>query len=324
MDRRVVPVPTPRGLIRFEDQLAADIRILSLPAGRDPDEVIRERPTRWAQLMANAKPVMDYYFGVLTADLDLGTAWGKSETVRRLGPLVNELGDRVQRTHYLQQLARMVQTDESALLQEISRLSGAKKRRPAARPEERPEATEPAHLKLDEHCLSYLLHVPELLPAADEALGACGEQPLGAADLSEPQDRALLDAWRAWLAAGEKPEARGAFYDTLDGELQARLDILLRPRQQEPPVSDDLLQNKVLDAITSLRLRNLQRRNQQLRFMHEDARSSGDREAYRAFAQQNIELAARIGSLQQAINARSVSGRRQRVDVPVRVPVAAE
>ena len=60
MDREVVPVPTPRGLIRFEERLAADIRIVSLPPGRDPDEVIRESPSRWAQLIAQAKPVMDY------------------------------------------------------------------------------------------------------------------------------------------------------------------------------------------------------------------------------------------------------------------------
>jgi DNA primase len=323
MDREVVPVPTPRGLIRFEDQLAADIRILSLPAGRDPDEVINESPARWAQLMANAKPVMDYYFGALTADLDLTRAWGKSETVRRLGPLVNELGDRVQRTHYLQQLARMVQTDESALLREIVGLAGPPKRRRAAPPREAPDASEAAQFMLDEHCLSYLLHLPELLAVADEALQACGEQPLQAADLSKPQDRAILDAWREWLAAGGAPQARGAFYDTLDDELQARIDTLIRPRRQEPPVSADLLENKVLDAIAALRLRNLQRRNHQLRFMHEDARSSGDREAYRGFAQQNIELAARIGRLQQSMNSRSISGRRQRLDEPVRFPIAA-
>jgi hypothetical protein len=142
--------------------------------------------------------------------------------------------------------------------------------------------------------------------------------------LGNPQDRAILDAWRQWLSAGGEPLARGAFYDTLDEELKKRIDRLVQPREQEPSVSGDLLQNKVMDAITALRLQNLQRRNRQLRFLHEDAQSSGDREAYREFARLNVELATRIGSLQQAMNARSVSGRRQRVDAPVRLTLTAE
>ena len=39
MDRVPVPVPTWRGLVHFEYRLDADLRILSLPRGEDPDEV---------------------------------------------------------------------------------------------------------------------------------------------------------------------------------------------------------------------------------------------------------------------------------------------
>ena len=66
MDREVVPVPTARGLIRFEDRLAADIRIISLPPGQDPDEVIREDPANWARLVAAAKPVAELALRVVT------------------------------------------------------------------------------------------------------------------------------------------------------------------------------------------------------------------------------------------------------------------
>jgi DNA primase len=79
VDRKVVPVPTARGLVRFEDRLAADIRIAALPPDRDPDEVILKDPADWTRLIEEAKPVMDYYFQALTADLDLTTARGKAE-----------------------------------------------------------------------------------------------------------------------------------------------------------------------------------------------------------------------------------------------------
>ena len=68
---------------------------------------------------------MDYYFDAFTADLDLATAKGKADAVRALGPLIAGIGDRVQRTHYLQQLARMVQVDERSLWQQIRQTAGA-------------------------------------------------------------------------------------------------------------------------------------------------------------------------------------------------------
>jgi DNA primase len=320
MDREVVPVPTPRGLIRFEDRLTADIRIVSLPAGRDPDEVIHENPARWAQLVAQAKPVMDFYFQALTADLDLSTAKGKAEAVRALGPLILEIGDRVQRTHYLQQLARLVQVDERSLWQQIRQITGRKSsRRPSRAERSAGELPEPP-LGLDGHCLSFVLYYPDLLAEADEALDTSEEKPLNAVDLSRPEDRAILTTWREWLDNGSAPDARAAFYDTLDESLQDRIETLLRAQERQPPAQDDLLRDKVLDAITQLRIRNLQGQARDLRFLLEDAQSSGDREAFRNYGQLTIEITARIRRLEQAINERSVSGRRQREDADIRVP----
>jgi DNA primase len=345
MDRETVPVPTPWGLIRFEDRLAADIRIVALPPGHDPDEVIRESPARWAQLIAGAKPLMDYYFEAYTGDLDLATAQGKSAAVRRLGPLLVELGDRVQRTHYLQRLARIVQMDERTLWQQIREATGrrrtsraAQKRQPEREADGRsvPEGLvagpKPRPLGLDEHCLSFVLHYPDLLIRADTMLRACQEEPFGGEDLSRPDDRAILDTWRQWLSNtstelrtdGGSVHVRTVFYDTLDERLQGRVDTLVREREREPQVAEDLLRDKVLDAITELRLRNLKRQNFELSLLHRDAQASGDRETSREYGQLSRELITRISRLQKSISQRSISGRRQRDDAPVRIPLAQE
>ncbi|MGD9048965.1 MAG: DNA primase [Anaerolineae bacterium] len=324
MDREVVPVPTPRGLIRFEERLAADIRIVSLPPGRDPDEVIRESPSRWAQLIAQARPVMDYYFDVLTADLDLTTAKGKADAVRALGPLVADLGDRVQRTHYLQQLARMVQMDERALWQQIRQTTGKKApSRPRRHVPPTEELQEPP-LGLDGHCLSFVLYHPELLLQADEAMRASGEEPLRVEDLSRPDDRVILSAWRQWISNGGSVEARGPFYDTLDERLQNRVDGLVKLQENQPLVPDELLRDKVLDAITRLRIQNLRRQIRELNFLEADAQESGDREMARSYFQTKVPITSRIRGLEQAMNDRTMAGRRQREDSAVRVPVGEE
>jgi DNA primase len=323
MDREVVPVPTPRGLIRFEDRLAADLRIVSLPQGRDPDEVIRESPARWAQLMEQARPVMDYYFHALTADLDLAAAKGKAEAVRLLGPLIAEIGDRVQRTHYLQLLARMVQVDERSLWQQIRQAIGQK------RPE-RPRPVQPvgertrANLGPDEHCLSLFLSHPALLSQVDAELTESKEEVASADDLSRAEDRAILGAWRKWLAGGGAPEALGAFYDTLDQNLQDRVQVLVQAQKDQPPIPEDLLRNDVLDSIARLRLRNLQRQVHELRFLLQDAQATGDRDALRNYGQLSIRATRQIRRIEQEMNLRSMSGRRLHEDAAIRIPVTEE
>ena len=323
MDREVVPVPTPQGLIRFEDRLAADIRIVSLPPGRDPDEVILESPSRWAQLIAQAKPVMDYYFDAFTADLDLATAKGKADAVRSLGPLIAGIGDRVQRTHYLQQLGRMVQVDERSLWQQIRQTAGRQEPAGPRRSEPKPEEENGAPLGLDGHCLAFILYHPALLGRADEVMAASEEPPLDTEDLGRPDDRAILKAWRQWLANGGAADARGPFYDLLDEQLQDRVDILVRVQKEQPEVPEELLRDQVLDAIARLRLQNLRRRNRELQFLQEETRASGDRDLYRSYVQSIIANTTRIRRLEQAVNQRSISGRRQHEDTTLRVPSAA-
>jgi hypothetical protein len=134
----------------------------------------------------------------------------------------------------------------------------------------------------------------------------------------------LLSLWREWLSSGGPPDVRGAFFDTLEDSLQIRARALVLARESEPSVPDDLLRDEVVDAITQLRIRNLEHRNQELFFLHEEAQSSRERDVLREFGRLNVELIARIGRLQKAMNERSVAVRRQREDAVIRVPLDEE
>lgn len=319
LDREAVPVPTPRGLIRFEDRLAADIRIVTLPPGRDPDEVIRDNPAAWAQLVARAKPVLDFYFEVLTDDLDLTTAQDKAEAVRRLGPLVAEVGDRVQRTHYEQMLGRMVQVDEQTLRQQIKTL-GTPRRTRAAKPQ--PSTTEPAGpLDWDVHCLSFMLTYPDLVNLANRLLDETGEAPLQGEDMSRAQDRAILTAWQTWLDQNQDPNPKGPFFDTLDENLQERVTALLRIKESHPTLPREDLKDDTLSMVIRIRERNLQRRLRELRFLLEE---TPGRDAAAMYGPSINQTMLRIRRLQKTINARSMSGRRRQEDALVRVPQFAE
>jgi DNA primase len=87
LDRQPVPVLTPQGLTRFEGRLDVDIRIATLPSSRDPDDILRQTPDLWPELIKKALPVVDFYLQVVAGQYDLTTAKGKSALVREVLPI---------------------------------------------------------------------------------------------------------------------------------------------------------------------------------------------------------------------------------------------
>ena len=149
LDREAVPVPTWRGLIRFESVLEAELRVLSLPRGKDPDEVVLEDPEEWKRLVAQALPVVDFYFNAVTARLDMRNARDKAAAADRLLPIIGEIVNDVMRAHYLQKLSTLVQVDERTLANRLRNVQPAPKK--TMRPEPAPK---PAvlRLSLDDYC----------------------------------------------------------------------------------------------------------------------------------------------------------------------------
>jgi DNA primase len=119
LDARLVPMPTPNGVLAWSHNVDAQIRIIELPEGQDPDELLAEDEQRWPQLVASALPAMDFYMQVLTRDLDLNELADKRTAVDRLAPLISQLSNQLEQTHYVQQLAGLLKIDETLLRREL-------------------------------------------------------------------------------------------------------------------------------------------------------------------------------------------------------------
>lgn len=124
----LVPVVTARGL-RYEQRLDVELRVATLPAGQDPDDVIRDDPAAWERAIAGARPVMEYLFDALTRDLDLSDPTGKLEAVERLTPSISEVTDPVARAAWVARLSDLVRIDERAIAQRLARAGGGSESR---------------------------------------------------------------------------------------------------------------------------------------------------------------------------------------------------
>ena len=163
-DQKVVPWLTPSGLVRYEGLLDANIRIMILPQGRDPDDVVKENPEAWRSLVETAVPVIDYTFALVTSKLDLTSVKDKSLAADQLMPLIGEIRQPVVQAHYLQKLSRLVGVDEQSLaatLRQMRQPAKLRKRGETAQPSES-ISTLLSRDPLAEYCLSLLVRCPHL------------------------------------------------------------------------------------------------------------------------------------------------------------------
>jgi DNA primase len=299
-DRRAVPVPTWRGLIRYEDQLDADIRVTSLPAGQDPDEVIRADANQWDAVVAQALPVVEYYLRTVVGRYDLASPKDKVAAAREVLPLIREIGSSVERSHYLQELARMLRVDERVLQQEMEGKRPAQ--RAPATPAERHgrlSAQPGLTFGLEQYVLLLLQRRPDLLAAMNALLAGLGLEPLGGEDFREVEARAMFELLARQIAQYNALDADRLRQEMGPSLLQA-FDGLLGLAEKVAFLSDERADLDAARCALRLRELRLRRQNEALRFLAEDASSEGDVEGVRHWAQMVQAATVSLDSLQKA------------------------
>ena len=295
LDRKTVPVPMGAGLVGFEERLEAELLVIAMPDGKDPDELIHDDPARWVELVNRAEPLVDFYFRVLTQDLDLNVARDKSTAVKRLVPIIREIGDSVQRTHYIQQLARIVRVTEQTIAQEFTRQSPPHPRRSTATlPERGAPAALRAASKLEEYCLILALHTPEHLVR----IAFLEEE-----DFTDPTNRALFLALRE---SGIEHFDREAFRAKLDEALVPLYDRLLGFDGNLPELDEPDLQREIETAAFRLRLQRDRTELTRIEVMLRDKDEERTAEDERLLQERVAFLLKRVGETQKALNARTL------------------
>ena len=95
----------------------ARVRVARLPAGKDPDEVIRDTPDLWREAVRTAQPIMEFLIDYYATAFDVRTNEGQSQAVAAVMPLLRVLRNPVLRDGYLQILALRTEVKERVLLE---------------------------------------------------------------------------------------------------------------------------------------------------------------------------------------------------------------
>jgi DNA primase len=98
-----------------------DVRVVRLPDGKDPDEVIREASADWEAGVAKAKPLVEYLIDHHAARHDLKTSSGRIGFVEAVMPAIRDIADPLRRDEALQQVRRVSGVEERVLRQVLDR-----------------------------------------------------------------------------------------------------------------------------------------------------------------------------------------------------------
>ena len=199
----------------------ADPRIIVMPPGQDPDEVIHRSPSDWTKLVESAIPAITFRINAITSQGNIDTPEGKAKCVAEAAPFIHLLEGGIQQANAVELLANNLSVPIDTVKAALSRPSVARR---ARRPEQqRPAATAASpfakldHDPVEEHCLQLLLGYPELRELAGGLLPEYFER---------HENRELFSRW---LDAGpglDKDETLAAVKRDGDDEVSGQLGSL--------------------------------------------------------------------------------------------------
>jgi DNA primase len=272
----------PRGLLRYEARLEADVRVTTIPEGMDPDEIVLRDPEEWRKIVESAKPIVLHVMETLAGQKDLDDPKVKREISTRVLPLIEDIPNAVERDAYRQRLARLLKVDERALVGDGSstRTTSTVRRRPKEQQAVEVEAipvtktNELLSRSLEKHCLRLLLQDPEWLHVLDRALQKNGLNRMDVTDF-EYVDFQILARLIIQSLEQDRQEPQAYLTEHIPEELTALVDEL----QNDPRLENknaQKLQEDLIRTLMKLRLVRVNDGIQQMRFLMEEMQEAGE------------------------------------------------
>ncbi len=145
---------------RSADELASiadlELCVAPLPPGKDPDVVTREQPAVWEQAIREAAPYAEFLLNRLIGPEPPASPAEARRIVDRLKPVLMAVRDPVERSMYIQRVARRLGVGEEAILDRV------RQGMPGGRGRPTPERASGAPPSPEETLLAIFLRYPHL------------------------------------------------------------------------------------------------------------------------------------------------------------------
>lgn len=111
--------------IPIASRVKVSLSIITIPSGKDPDELIKQDPDLWRAAIDQHEYALDWLMTRYKNILDISSAQGKREYSDILLPVVRGLSDDVERDHYMNKIAENIGVSREALEQKFQKTTQA-------------------------------------------------------------------------------------------------------------------------------------------------------------------------------------------------------
>ena len=112
---------TKRGIDLAQSQ-GFDIKIIRLPEGKDPAEIISKNPKAWEKALETAVSILDFYFETAFANRDPKTPEGKKAISKILLPVIKRIPNEIEKSYWVQKLAEKLEVKEEDIEEELKKV----------------------------------------------------------------------------------------------------------------------------------------------------------------------------------------------------------
>lgn len=326
---RSVPGVSLHGQLQEKKRLLVDLRVVSLPAGMDPDDLIRQGIEHWEEMLRGSRPIAHVIMDHACKGKDLSDPAEKSRAVQDVVPLLRVIPDDVERQVYIHELARRVRVDEKVIerlvigeksttesQQQKTRVF-QKGRRKKADPSsilsdyQTPVMIQNRGWGLEEICLTYLSRFPRLIHPLSFVFAENGIPFLTEEDFTRTENRAIYSNIKANAEMGLLLDPDDLL-DMLPAPLAGYFEELLILSERQPAAGDEEQISADL-ALCALRLkgRGLRQIVERLQYLLQEQTEEDERIQALALSQQIQHFSVTIQQIDRALYARSMVGRRE-------------
>lgn len=136
--KKAIPILKKHGL---------DLRVVSVPDGKDPDDMAQKNPKLWREVVKDSETVYDFFITSALAEHDHTKPEGKRAIMNAVAEVLQWVDHAVEREHYIKELATKLGVKQEAVVSDLQSYAAraARKTNKRRRSPEKEQAEAPTH-----------------------------------------------------------------------------------------------------------------------------------------------------------------------------------
>ena len=100
-----------------------DIKIITMPKGSDPADIISKNSKQWQELIQKAKSILEFYFESALSRFNKEALEGKKKISKVLLPVIKRIPDKIEQSFWVEQMSKVLGIKEEAIFEELKKIS---------------------------------------------------------------------------------------------------------------------------------------------------------------------------------------------------------